>query len=230
MTETTKPYLILVGVDYSTPSEVALERALELAAATPNGEVHVVHVALASDDVSASELPGDDASHHTPDGPLVDTQAEKQLATYVAVSVGAFEKKRSGAATSAVRVVSHLRAHAPAHQIAQLASDLEADLVVVGMHGRGGVSRFFLGSVAESVARLAPCPVLVFRPKGLPPEYPRIEPPCARCVDARFASRGDVFWCEQHRVRHGQRHVYHHAERMSQPTNLPLVYHGMTPD
>lgn len=226
MTQTDKPYVILVGVDYSTPSEVALERALELAAATPNAEVHVVHVAQASDNAPAGDTPDDD---RTVDALLSDTETEKQLHTYVAVSVAGFEKKRMGTGR-AVRVVSHLRAHAPAHQIAQLAVDLEADLVVVGMHGRGSVTRFLLGSVAESVTRLAPCPVLVFRPKGLPREFPKIEPPCPRCIDARFASHGNEFWCAQHRVRHGQRHVYHHVDRSSQEANLPLVYHGTTPD
>jgi nucleotide-binding universal stress UspA family protein len=50
--------------------------------------------------------------------------------------------------------------------IAQLASDIEADLVVVGTHGHRGLERLLLGSVAENVVRLAPCPVLVVRPVG----------------------------------------------------------------
>jgi len=145
---------------------------------------------------------------------------------YVAVCIGAFEKKRNGAPVRAVRVMSHLRVHAPAHEIAQLAADLEADLVVVGMHGRGTVVRFFLGSIAESVTRLAPCPVLVFRPKGLPPEYPRIEAPCPRCLEVRTESGGREYWCEQHRERHGQRQVHQQPDRMSQNTNLPLFLHG----
>jgi nucleotide-binding universal stress UspA family protein len=42
----------------------------------------------------------------------------------------------------------------------------EADLIVVGSHGRRGLRRFFLGSVAESVVRTAPVPVLVVRTAG----------------------------------------------------------------
>ena len=38
------------------------------------------------------------------------------------------------------------------------------DVIVVGTHGRGAIGHFFLGSVAEQVARTAPCPVLVVRP------------------------------------------------------------------
>jgi len=213
MTQTSKPYLILVGIDYSTASELALQRALELAAAQSNAELHVVHVVPASGDV---------ASNENMELPSIDPQAYEKLQTYVGVSIGTFVKKQNGAADKPPRVVSHLRIHAPAQEIAQLASDLEADLVVVGMYGRGSVTRFFLGSVAESVARLAPCPVLVFRPKGLPPEYPKIEPPCPRCVEARTSSDGKEYWCAQHRERHGQRHSYHKINSMSRDGSLPL--------
>lgn len=220
MTDTSKPYLILVGIDYSTASELALQRALELAAANPNAELHVVHVVPALDTLPS----GDVASNQNMDMPSVDPGAYQQLQTYVGVSLGAFEKKQNGAAVRPLRVVSHLRVHAPAHEIAQLASDLEADLVVVGMFGRGSATRFFLGSVAESVTRLAPCPVLVFRPKGLPAEYPKIEPPCPRCVEERIASGGKVYWCGQHRERHGQRHIYNEVNTMSQDGSLPLFF------
>lgn len=43
------------------------------------------------------------------------------------------------------------------------AAELRTDLIVMGTHGRRGVSRLVLGSIAESVARTAPCPVLLVR-------------------------------------------------------------------
>ena len=226
MTQTTKPYLILVGIDYSTTSELALERALELATAHPNAELHVVHVVPAYDGLPSRDVA--DMTDKTPNVPYFEKHAYQELQTYVAVSLGAFEKKRNGAPARSVHVVSHLRVHAPANEIAQLASDLEADLVVVGMYGSGSVTRFFLGSVAESVTRLAPCPVLVFRPKGLPLDYPKIEPPCPQCVEVRSESGGKEYWCGQHRERHGQRHVYEQTDRTSQNTILPLYFHGAT--
>jgi nucleotide-binding universal stress UspA family protein len=51
----------------------------------------------------------------------------------------------------------------PAHEIVRAANDWRADLIVVGSHGRGGMKRMVLGSVAEGVTRHAACPVLVVR-------------------------------------------------------------------
>lgn len=50
-----------------------------------------------------------------------------------------------------------------ADEIARLAKEQGYDLIVMGTHGRGGLKRLVLGSVAESVVRQAPCPVLLFR-------------------------------------------------------------------
>ncbi len=51
----------------------------------------------------------------------------------------------------------------PAASITDAARDWHSDLVVIGSHGREGVDRILLGSVAEGVARKAPCPVLIVR-------------------------------------------------------------------
>src|SRR5439155_18076193 len=52
-----------------------------------------------------------------------------------------------------------------AEAIVEYAKDVHADIIVVGTHGRSGVSRLLMGSVAEHVVRTAPCPVLVVRPR-----------------------------------------------------------------
>jgi hypothetical protein len=111
----------------------------------------------------------------------------------------------------------------PGFEIAQLAADVNADLVVLGTHDRRGLQHLVFGSVAENVARLAPCSVLVVRPKTIPHPMPAIEPPCPRCLAARAESNGTQFWCEQHRERHGQRHTYHQSDRTGAETNFPLV-------
>ena len=56
----------------------------------------------------------------------------------------------------------------PWEQIVSAASDAAFDLIVLGTHGRSGLGRFLLGSVAEKVMRHAPCSVLVARGDSLP--------------------------------------------------------------
>jgi len=51
----------------------------------------------------------------------------------------------------------------PGSRIAEIASERDAGLIVISSHGRTGLNRMLLGSVAERVVRLAPCPVLVLR-------------------------------------------------------------------
>jgi nucleotide-binding universal stress UspA family protein len=51
----------------------------------------------------------------------------------------------------------------PATEILQAAEETHSDVVVLGTHGRTGVARFLMGSVAEQVVRRAPCPVLVVK-------------------------------------------------------------------
>jgi len=48
----------------------------------------------------------------------------------------------------------------PAQSIVEYAKNNNVDLIVIGTHGRGGMARLFMGSVAERVVRTAPCPVL----------------------------------------------------------------------
>jgi universal stress protein A len=69
------------------------------------------------------------------------------------------------AATSGVKIpvrIHFKEGDAPEH-ILQQVETLKADLIVMGTHGRRGATRFFLGSVAETVIRRAPCPVLTLR-------------------------------------------------------------------
>lgn len=62
-----------------------------------------------------------------------------------------------------VRTRGLLREGVVADQIVRVARGQRADLIVIGTHGRTGVARFFLGSVAARVAATAPCPVLTVR-------------------------------------------------------------------
>jgi nucleotide-binding universal stress UspA family protein len=62
-----------------------------------------------------------------------------------------------------IRVRTLVRRGAPSAEMVRLASGEHAELVIMGIHGRGGVSRVLLGGVVERVIRTAPCPVLTVR-------------------------------------------------------------------
>lgn len=53
----------------------------------------------------------------------------------------------------------------PGYEVAALAERVQAELIVLPSHGRKGLSRLLIGSVAERIVRLAPCPVLVLKIK-----------------------------------------------------------------
>ncbi|HHO53255.1 MAG TPA: universal stress protein [Deltaproteobacteria bacterium] len=65
-------------------------------------------------------------------------------------------------------VLTRIEVHAgvPAAVIVECAEALGASMIVMGTHGRVGLRRLFLGSVAEQVVRTAPCPVLTVRVHG----------------------------------------------------------------
>jgi nucleotide-binding universal stress UspA family protein len=206
MTASDKPSVIVVGIDFSPIGDVALRRAFELASREKNGEVHVVYVArgygplvhldMGAELITASMDEASDRLKH-----YVEERLLKFAEDQSAKGLGTFS-----------RAVTHIRLDAPAEEIAQLASDLEAKLVVVGTHGRRGVRRLLLGSVAEGVVRLSPCETLVVRPPGAA-EVPVIEPPCPECVRVRAATQGEELWCARHKEHHGRRHTYHFIGR-----------------
>jgi nucleotide-binding universal stress UspA family protein len=68
------------------------------------------------------------------------------------------------ARAAGVEATSRTRYGSTAREICEQARDLGTDLIVLGTHGRSGLSRALLGSVAERVVRRAPCPVLTVRP------------------------------------------------------------------
>ncbi|MBM4109321.1 MAG: universal stress protein [Phycisphaerae bacterium] len=79
-------------------------------------------------------------------------------------AVQCLEKARAAAA--GLRVSTHQREGAPAPEILHAATQWGASIIVVGSHGRTGLSRLFMGSTAENVARHADVPVLVTRLAG----------------------------------------------------------------
>lgn len=216
MNKPSKPFVAVVGYDFSELAELALDQCLELVSGRKDAQVHVVYVLPPTVFTLSPFVAG------LPQGvttEMLDDSAAR-LKKAVDERLASFAKRQG---QPSCRVVSHLRVDETASAIAQLAADVEADILLVGTHSRRGVARLLLGSVAQSVVALAPCPVLVVRPKRVEPVGPTVEPPCPRCVETRRATQGAEFWCEQHRERHGRRHTYHQSDLTSSETNFPLV-------
>jgi universal stress protein A len=137
------PRCVLVPVDFSKPSLVALRHALALAA-TSDARVILLHV----------------LEPFSP-GMLMDTtvvQADARHAANERLEALLIETRKIWPAVS-----RELRAGHPVTTIIALAKRTQADLIVMGTRGHTGLRRRLIGSVAERVVREAHCPVLVVR-------------------------------------------------------------------
>jgi nucleotide-binding universal stress UspA family protein len=142
------PKTILVPTDLSDGAEEALDYALELAAKF-GATVHLLNV-IGIPALGVPEL-GVALTSTVIDGMLRDNQiALERLA----------DRKRGVAPIGEVL----LRTGDARDVICQTAKETHADLVVMGTHGRRGVTRALLGSVTETVVRQCCCPVLTVRP------------------------------------------------------------------
>ena len=139
---------ILVGTDFSEASDEARRVAIEVARRL-GAELEIVHV--------EEPLPAYAFSEGAlPDLPRLQEEvriwAERQL-----------EDLARGARASGVSTTTAVLLGVPASAIVEAARTARADLIVVGTHGRTGLERVLLGSVAERVVRNAPCAVLTVR-------------------------------------------------------------------
>jgi len=183
------PYTILAAVDYSDTASLVVQEAVDLARQKHAGGLHFLHVSHGPVD------PMDEAAHEARHAELLEW-------------LGARLEGTRGLGPEA-KVIGHEASGDPARLILELAGELSTDMVIVGTHGRKGVQRLLLGSVAATVVKECGCPVLVVRPKQHEHAAISIEPACPQCVEARLQSHGKALWCEQHAERHGRRHTYY---------------------
>jgi universal stress protein A len=143
--------IVLIATDFSEAAEAAEAQGLDLARRL-GAEVVYVHVG------TEPSLYGE-----SPFG-LVRVQAvyeaQREWAT------GQLADRVQRAAAGGVVARSVLPTGVPYQEIVKAADKERADMVVIGTHGRTGLQRVLLGSVAERVVRLAPCPVLTVRPRN----------------------------------------------------------------
>ncbi len=141
---------ILMATDFGPESHVALRSCAALARQL-GASIHLLHVATdPMTSLSAPELYGIDW-----------TQLRDDIVAHARESLGALT-----ASLPDVLIRTEVAVGSPAEAITNRATDLGADLIVVGTHAREGVSHLLIGSVAERVIRLATCPVMTVRASG----------------------------------------------------------------
>ena len=139
---------ILVATDFSEPARVAVNYGRDLARAY-DATLHVIHVLE-----EMRGLYGADVGFALADvARNIEASVQRDLDAAIAMDED-----------DPLKVVATVqRGSNVAHAITEYAKANTIDLIIVGTHGRGSVSRFLMGSVAERVVRSAPCPVLTVR-------------------------------------------------------------------
>ena len=146
---------ILVAIDFSPDSDSAIDAALALLRVDRGGKLTLLHVC----EMPAYSTP--ELSMYVPSPELIDElsrAAQRSLEGY-----------RARCADSGVTVdLACLLGTSIATEIVDYASERDFDVIVVGSHGRRGIRRWVLGSVAEKVVRTADRPVLTVHEHGAP--------------------------------------------------------------
>jgi len=138
---------ILNPIQFDDPSLLALGLAKQIA--THHGAtLHLLHVAPKLRAIGEPEVSEDEHS-------VAEEKARARL------------QEIGSRHLAGVRYVIHTAAasdRALAKAVVRVATEVDADLIVLKTHGRKGLSHLILGSVAEEVVRTAPCPVLTLTP------------------------------------------------------------------
>jgi nucleotide-binding universal stress UspA family protein len=154
---------ILVPLDGSVIAEAALTPAVDLARTT-GAKLVLLRAAEA----------------HT--GPLTDPiEAQVHVMREAEEYLAAAQARVKAAGVAAVDLSAWYGP--PAEAIVEAARHRHADLIVMSSHGRSGVARLVLGSVAESVLRATAVPILLIRPAGAPLDTPLVAAARAREVN-----------------------------------------------
>jgi nucleotide-binding universal stress UspA family protein len=143
---------VLVPVDFSSGSETALQYGRELAR-TFGARLNVLHIV---EDVYLQLMMAGGAVGGSA---AVEIQRDLEAAAQTQLdAVLGEDDRRELQARAALRT-----GVAAAQGIVDYAKESGTDIIVIGTHGRGGMSHLLMGSVAEKVVRTAPCPVLSVR-------------------------------------------------------------------
>lgn len=154
---------ILVPTDFSANAEPAAEVAVALAP-TAGGAIELVHVYGAPGII-------------LPDGSTFAAPPAELLAITDRVEAALKQARASVVSRAAgIDVAAQALMGAPADEIVRLAESGRYDLIVMGTHGRTGLRRLLMGSIAEAIVRRSPIPVVTVRGAGDGPRASEAEP------------------------------------------------------
>ena len=140
---------ILAPTDFSEFSKQAIDYALALAH-TFDAKLLLLHVI---------EMPAYPVEGFVP--PSIGTTLLEDLERQASLELA---QVRPETPDAKVEVIRQVVVGTPYRTIVEVAEAKNADLIVMATHGRTGLSHLVMGSVAERVVRMAPCPVLTLRP------------------------------------------------------------------
>ena len=143
----------LVPTDFSPYADQALTEAIELAYAL-NAQLTLLHV-MQIMPLTVGDVPPEYFNNYLED---IEAEAQRQM-----------QASLNRVCQSGLQVDSVITQGIPFQSIVDTAGEMKADLIIMGTHGRTGLPHALIGSVAEKVVRLAPCPVLVARQKHAEP-------------------------------------------------------------
>jgi nucleotide-binding universal stress UspA family protein len=148
--------IVMAAIDTSSLATTVVEFAARLARRNwPSSQLHLVHVQR----VGRFDRP----SHAGIRPEELEAEAQSYLDHYVRLA-----RKQCPSP-----VTAHLLRGDPVDEVVERARSLKADLLILGTHDNAGLERFLMGSVAEKVARHAPCSVTIVRRKERP--YVKVE-------------------------------------------------------
>jgi nucleotide-binding universal stress UspA family protein len=140
---------IMHPTDFSEAADHAQQEALRLAHRI-GGEVILLHVAVETPLYS--------------EGLLNMKEVRNVYAAARKWAAAALEERAAKIREHGLAARWRLETGVPHEEIAKAAGEEAVDYIVMGIHGRGPLDRFLLGSVADRVVRTAPCPVVTVRP------------------------------------------------------------------
>jgi nucleotide-binding universal stress UspA family protein len=190
-------FTVVVGLDFTDADGPAFDQAARLVMHVPGSAIHLLHVFAKEPSPAASR------------------DLESHLRLYVD------EKMAASRGLRGISVGIHLRGGHPVRELVRLATEVAADLIVIGSHAGPHPKSWLDGSTVERLVAGAPFPVLVAssKPELVAKDDTTIEPACPDCLAARAAPGSTSWWCERHS------HAARAGHTFSYRREIPLTDH-----